>query len=605
MASAQTIIDSAFSRAERLVGTAQSMAQSLAAAGNVNTSFGFGFPAAPNFAPPALYSGSAPSAPTLASMPTLPAPGAAPTVAAITVPTAPSNPTITMPSLTVPALPATSFGSAPAAPSLGGSSVALPAMPNLSIPAAPTLNGTVLPDPPTITIPTFSGMVPTEDFVTLTIQDVASYWHFTDDLGRVWDAPTLTVVENKLLDDISTGGTGIDPAVQDAIFNKAVERDLLAANEALQIAAEAFGKKGFPVPPDRLRAQQADIADKYAYTKAEKSRDIMVATAELAQKNTQFAITGLTEVERLHLQAVTSFADRMLQVAKASVEAGINYFNASIARYNAKLEAYKTQSAVFESLIRAEGLKVEVFKGKLEAAKVRGELDVQQVEIYKGKVSALQVGIELYKAQIEGYVASLGADKAKVDIFRAQCDAYQSQIQAEAAKVSAYEAQVRGVVAQTEIPKAQASVATAQAQIYTAQVEAKVKEAQVNIERVKAWAETYNGQVAAFSAAAASANSTNSNYVNSYRAALEGYTAQAKVAEANTSAYGEHFKALASLYAAQAGASADAGKLMLQAVQGNVQLKVQGLSGATAAMAQMASGAMSAVNGIAQVVTQA
>lgn len=147
-------------------------------------------------------------------------------------------------------------------------------------------------------------MVPTEDFIVLTIQDVASYWHFTDDLGRVWDAPTLSVVEDKLLDDIRTGGTGIADDVQQAIWNKAADRDLLAANEAMQMAAEAFGKKGFPVPPDRLRAQQTELADKYAMTRADKSRDVMIATADLAQKNTQFAITGLTEVEKLHLQAV-------------------------------------------------------------------------------------------------------------------------------------------------------------------------------------------------------------------------------------------------------------------------------------------------------------
>ncbi len=606
MATADQIIDSAFNRAQTLVTTAVGMANTLSVAGNDNVSYNFGFPSPPVFAPPQGFIGQVPAAPSLVSMPSLPYPGAAPEIPAMVLPVAPADVTISMPSITVPVAPVAVFGDSPMAPVLSGSGIVLPAVPNLAMPDDPVLSGTPsIPDPPVITIPSFAGQIPEEDFIAITIKDIASYWHFTDDLGRVWDAPTLSLVEDKLLEDIRTGGTGIADDVQQAIWNKAAERDLLAANEAMQMAAEAFGKRGFPVPPDRMRAQQADIADKYAMSRADKSRDVMIATADLAQKNTQFAITGLTEVERLHLQAVTSFADRMLQVARASVEAGINYFNASIARYNAKLDAYKTQSAVFEALIRSEGLKLEVFKGELDAQKIKGELDLQQVEIYKAKIAALGTGIELYKAQIEGYVASLGADKAKVDIFRAQCDAYQSQIHAEATKISAYETQVRGVVAQIEIPKAQASLATAQAQIYSTQVDAKIKEAQINIERVKAWSETYNSQISAFSAAAASANSTNSNYVNSYRAALEGYTAQAKVSEANISAYGEHFKALASLYTAEAGASADAGKLMLQAVQGGTQLKVSGLAGATSALANMATGAMSAVNGIAQVVTQA
>lgn len=304
MADAQRIIDTAFNRAESLVAVAKSIAVGLSWAGMTGSDTPVTLPQPPVFTPPVAFAGTKPTEPKLVTMPTLPSPGSAPTVPPISLPGAPAAVSIAMPPTTPPAMPRVSFGSAPSAPALSGSGISPPAMPGLTNPPEPTLTGTTIPDPPTITIPTFSGMVPTEDFIVLTIQDIASYWHFTDDLGRVWDAPTLTVVENKLLEDIRTGGTGIDPAVQDAIFSKAVERDLLAANEALQMAAEAFGKKGFPVPPDRLRAQQADIADKYAYTKAEKSRDIMVTTSELAQKNTQFAITGLTEVERLHLQAV-------------------------------------------------------------------------------------------------------------------------------------------------------------------------------------------------------------------------------------------------------------------------------------------------------------
>lgn len=597
---AQSIIDGAYTRADWLVGQAQGMAGSLAALGSGSASIHNPGATAPSFSPPSSFNETVPSAPSLSALPSMPSPGTPPAPTSPSMPTAPTMPALSS-IMAMPAAPSFSVPSMPTAPSLN-TGLSLPTPPSMDMPAAPSLRDLDIPKPPSIDIPAFGGDFPEVPVIAVAEKTIESYWGFDSPLSRVWDAPSLDAAEAMLFNDIQTGGIGVSADVEDAIWSRGAERDLAALDDALQSAAATFGKMGFPVPPDRLRAQQADLASKYLFTRADKSRDVMVASAELAQKNRQFAITAITEIERLHLQAVTTFADRMLQVAKASVEAGIHYMNAHIAKYNAQLDAYKTQSAVFESLIRAEAQKLEIYRGELEGAKIRGELNMQQLEVYKARLAALETGVSLYKGQIEGFTARMSVEKLRVDIFKAQVEAHQAQLQGDAVKVSAYEAQVRAVAASAEIPKAQAAIGASQSQMYAAQVDAVIKQSQVNIEQVKAWATAYDAQVAAFASAAQSTNSANSNMINAYRTALEGYTAKARVAEANTSAYGEHFKALASLYAAQATAAIESGKLAVSFVQGQQALRVQAVSGATNALSTMAAGAMSAVNGIAQVI---
>ena len=608
MATADDIINGAVERANAIVGEAQSVASSLVDMANWNSWVSWNYGTAPVSAPATLNTAPLPAIPGLNSqlpnMPQLPS-----GLGEITLPALPPVPSINLgaapvldlgqaPTLTLPD-PASFIGT------ITTDFAAPPEAPDLEAPEMGTLSQIQIPDPPALNLPTLDLQRPVEDFLALEPKTLQDYYDFNTPTGSLWASDNLDIVQAKLRNDLLTGGTGIEPEVQAAIYNKAAERDLLAANDALRLAAEQYGKLGFPSVAGRLQAQQGEILSKYAVTRAETSRVVMATTAELAQKNIQFAVTGLTQIEQLQIQFAIAFADRMLSVAKGSVDAAISWFNASIARFNARLDAYKTEAATFESLLRAEAQKLDIYKGQLEGAKLQGDLNLQEVETYKARMAALQIGAELYKAKIDGYNVLISAERSKIDVYKARAEVFQALVQGESARLNAYEAQIRGEIAKVQAYQGQVDAEKARLQIYTAQADVALKTADTQVAIARIYNEQYSGQIAAFKAQTDAIISNNSNVIQSYKAQLDAYTANTHVQIANSQAFSDYYRSQIELYKTNGTLALEGARLSATHMTQNAQVRATALGGAMSAYASMASGAMSAVNGIAQVVTQA
>lgn len=384
--------------------------------------------------------------------------------------------------------PAMDFGAAPDL--VIGQAPALPQMREVAIPDAPDVS---LPDAP--------------EFLSLTTHSFGGVNLHEDWLARLDDVPELQLLEpapfefkrapgyaSELMGNLKAilaariqGGTGLSPVVEQAIWDRSRDRETqiaLAREREVMRGAEALG---FPLPSGVLAGQLADARREYHDKLSGLARDIAIKQAELEQSNVKDAITqGLALEGQLMDQALQ--LDRLsFDAAKAAADHSIAAHNAALERFKALLDGYRTYAMAYETVIKAEMNKVEVYKALLQAEQTKADINQSLVARYKAEIDGRMAAVEIYKArvqaaqtlvgleqtriqaggeQIRAFVATINAETSKVELYKARA-------QAEATKQDAYKSQVQAYGAYTgaQAERARVSIAQAQAKIAAKELE--------------------------------------------------------------------------------------------------------------------------------------
>lgn len=218
-------------------------------------------------------------------------------------------------------------------------------------PVAPTVNDIPVDLPPQ---PTFE---------TPTVPDVATY-----------ASDILEAVFNKLLADILNGTYGIDPADEQALWERARDREMTGLRDATEQSKEEFTAFGFSMPTGALKKSMDKARKTYYDNLGELNREITIKRADLYRDARKFAIEQVLKLQEVLL-----------------------------ANIQAKLEAVKAIVAIYTA-------QVEAWKARLEVEKIDKTIEV---EVYKGQVQG-------YEAEIKGIVATFElGQKAREDEYRA------------------------------------------------------------------------------------------------------------------------------------------------------------------------------------------
>lgn len=430
------------------------------------------------------------------------------------------------PALAIPQAPSAALPSAPTAPSV--SDPILPTAPTVVLPVAPVLAGITLPEPPSIDLPSFTSTAPVDDLVTPT-----NSFEFFEQL---YTSALLDELQAKLLDDLQNGGYGIEPADEAALWDRARARELEAAlSEADDLVAQA-ASRGFPFPPGDLTVVLQRAHQKAQDKISGVSRDIALKRADLYVDNRRFTIEQTKQLEQVLIGYHNSVMERSLNSAKAVLDAAIQVYNTQIARFNARLDAHKTEAAVFESRVRAALSQTEVYRVTMEGKRIESDVQRTQVEVYNAQLNGVNSVVNLYRVQMEAAQVQAGIERLRIEAFRSLIDAYTAQVQAKVAEFNMFESRIRG-----EIAKAQAYESEVRA--YTATVEGAKAKASIAIERLR-------GQIAIAG-----------NTVEVFRTQMEEYktniSAQTQVIDARVKVYGGQVQGAA----AKAGAMGEALRL--------------------------------------------
>lgn len=434
--------------------------------------------------------------------------------------------------------------SAPAAPVLNIPDA--PGMANIQAPQRPAIDTQVeIPEAPAIALPEMEQLIqvtlPTFEFPQLpTFDDVPP-----DASGIVvpnvfinWTEPAY---QSEVLDEIQAkvremmaGASGLPPAVEEALFSRARERDSAETKRAVQEAVDTWASRDFSMPPGML-VKAADVAREQGRLRAaETNRDILIEAARWEIEGVRFAVERGIALEQITSNLYENMAGRLFEAAKFHAEAQIRVFDAQIALFNAQNAAFQTKAEVYRTRLEAAISKLTAYKTAVEGQVALGQINQQRVEVFKAKLDAVQSNVEIYKAMVQGAQVRAETIKNQFDAYRADVQAYAEQIGAEKAKFDAYESRIKGEQAKAGIFDAQTRAFAETVRGVATKADVKVKAAQVKSEAARAKVAKFLAEVDAFKAELEASLGEVRYATTVYQAKAEGWRAQssAKVAEA-------------------------------------------------------------------------
>ncbi len=245
----------------------------------------------------------------------------------------------------------------------------------------------------------------------------------------VYTSELWLAVYNKVLNDIQNGGTGLEPAVEQAIYDRAIERQRKVNDDQYIKLMAAVGANGFDMPPGALNGVQQTIADELLRQAVEINEKIFINQAELAQKNTHFMVERAGAMEGILREFHNNRENRSLEAKKAAAELVVQVYSEDIKAYISKWEGQKLKlqasTALIDSVLKENSFIIEGFKAKMEGvvAQIDGvaKQTTAMVEGYKGEVAGYSARVDAttawYKALSEEQKAYLG--KAELELKKA------------------------------------------------------------------------------------------------------------------------------------------------------------------------------------------
>ena len=494
--------------------------------------------------------------------------------------------------------PPSSF-SGGAVPSIG--EVRMPARPSISL---PTFNG-VMPDAPS-SPPDTAGMLESayrnaSGMMMTALNDRINAWlteynpQFHAQLSRL----------EQRVQELASGETetGFKPNVEDAIYGRARSRISAEAMRAHNEAAGAMAGRGFTMPNGALFAAMNQARRSGNDQLAGTGREIVIKQAELNQQNVQFALNMSADLRKSVLQMSLSYHGNLIQIngqainyAQAVVDAAVKLYDMVVKVYASKLDAYRAQAQVYETLVRATTVVIDIYKAEIEAEKAKVDVDVARIQAFREQVNAYQAEVDAYGKRVQAVVTAAELEKLKIAAFENQVRAYQAEVQAKQAEWQAYSAAWNG-----EESKVKAHLAAVQS--YQAQIDAYKTRVQAEGVRVDAQAKTVEAQLRGYTAELQA-------YGEEVRADSQYVAAQATVQDAQLKAHQlqsqaaiEQAKTNAERFKAEVHAELEHKRLLMQGLLEQARLFVKSMESIASvhssvgnSYAQMAGSALSGMN---------
>jgi hypothetical protein len=381
-----------------------------------------------------------------------------------------------MPTITTPLEPSEFSGQMPSEPTVN--EITKPNAPILDglIPEVPHLETIIIPEFDGFTMPTFEGVLPSTDFFDNL--DITKFEYSEP----AYSSPLKDAITSKL-EGIIEADAGLGASVEEAIWTRQQERNEIALTEAIETLIDTWSSRPWKMPNGPLQASIEELVEKNEYARVDSSREVMVKQAELAQQNTQHALSTGVNLEQITSQYASSVAERALKASIATVEMGISIINARIAMYNGRLEAYKASASVYDTLVKAEGLKVEVYKSLLEGVKLEANIQEIIVALYKEQMQAVLALVDIYKTEMEAARIESEIERVKIEKFREQVNAFNSLVNAKVAEYGLYKSKLEG-------EQLKVQVYGEQVKTFQAQLEGVKISSDINIEQSKMDIET-------------------------------------------------------------------------------------------------------------------
>lgn len=438
------------------------------------------------------------------------------------------------------------------------------------LPLSPTIADHAVPVAPQITLPSFNGVMPTNDTVAPTDLDIT--------FGNAYSnaAPQMITMVNGYVDaqlakvnpqyhtqmaaieaqltKYLAGGTGLNAAAENAIYERARSKNNAEALRVRDAAYDEAASRGFTMPTGALMSALQLARQSGADNNAAAAREIVVMQAEMEQKNLQFAVTTsanlrttLLNSTMMYMQNLTSLNSQALDYAKQILGALIETYNTAVKAFSVKLDAYRAEAQVYEVRMKGAMAAVELYAAEIKALEALVNVDNARVAVYRARIDALTAYAGLYKAEIEAVLGRASLEKMKMEVFQIKVQAYTAQVQAKNAEWGGYSASIDGEVAKVKMYGAQVEAYNAKVHGYQALIGAKTEAVRAKALTNQARATQYQAQVAGYSAVVQANATVAQTRLENQRQEVVAFQARTAAAVAQFQVRSEYYKATAQI----------------------------------------------------------
>lgn len=461
--------------------------------------------------------------------------------------------TATPPTLTLPTLPSQAPEFTVTAPDITTDFVfpEIPAELVNPVIAAPSLPDRIEPTAPTIALPSFDGVAPTGDLTPpadLAGQMVAAYNDVRPAMVATLEAhtdawltrhnPEFFTQLQRIEDQLATylaGGTGLSSDVEDAIYERAKDKEIAEARRSSRQAYANAAARGFTIPDGAVFSQDARARQSASDNLARSANEIAIKQAEMEQANLQFAVTTSASLRQAALSASLSYHSNLislngqaLEYARNVVANVVEVYNLTVRAFGAKLEAYRAEAAVYDTRLKAALASLDVYRTQIDALRALTDVDRAKVDVYRAQLGALETRANIYRTQVQTIVERANLEKMKVDLFRTRVEAYVATVQGKRAEYDGYNAAINGQEALVRIYGSQVDSYKAELDGFRAKIDAQAATIRAQAQTNDALATRYRAELDAYSTVVDARGKKANLELDVQRAELNAFEAQAR-----------------------------------------------------------------------------
>lgn len=241
-------------------------------------------------------------------------------------------------------------------------------------------------------------------------------------------------ITTRMLNDLQSGATGLDPTVEEAIYdrarNKQQAENLITYNNLVNTASQMQ----FQFPSGVLASALTDYAIGEARQITDIENQIIVTQGDLAQKNSQFMMQQAVTLEGLLRQTREGESTRALDAAKTL----LGYI----------IEDYKNKITKYVSIWEARKVKVQA-----QAETLRGVIDSNKglIDIFSKEYDALKTEIDAVAAYNKGLTDTfIGEVQGFGEVERAVSARNDSKVRLISEQIKNAEMTLRAAIASAE-----------------------------------------------------------------------------------------------------------------------------------------------------------
>jgi hypothetical protein len=172
---------------------------------------------------------------------------------------------------------------------------------------------------------------------------------------------------NWMLNSITNGGTGINPAIEAQLYARGRERIITEGQRVENQIATDFAARGFSLPPGAMAAQLQELRAAQLAQAGEYARDITIKQFEEELQNVRFAVELAVNSRQFAMQAAADYIRALMSAPDAAARVAMVNSDVQAKMISATSDLYRARLSRDELILKSKEISVD---SKLKAGGV-------------------------------------------------------------------------------------------------------------------------------------------------------------------------------------------------------------------------------------------